>query len=271
MKFKSIVTIIILMFVLVPPLTAQQRLSNEQILSLFNQANEAFRKANTGKNDSAQIKLYEQAILGFEKIINDGGIKNAGLYYNLANAYFLKQDIGRAILNYRRAENIDSSDTNVGKNLAFARSKRIDKFSEKTQHRILKTLFFWHYDFGLKTRYLLTCIFFGSFFAVLTAIIWLGRKTPFVVSAVIFGTLLICLLVSVAVETAGRAKKIEGVITAARVVARQGDAESYPASFKEPLHAGAEFEVLEKRTGWLHIKLSDDSDTWIPTDTAAMI
>jgi len=271
MKLKSILAAIFCMFLTVPLLAAQEQLPKEQINSLFVQANDAFRKANQVKNDSEQMKLYEQAILGFEKIINDGGIKSAGLYYNLANAYFLKQDIGRAILNYRRAEKIESSYTIVHKNLSVARSKRIVKFAEKTQQLVLKTLFFWHYDFSLTTRYLSTCIFFGSFFAILTAIMWLGRKTPLTVAAVILGILLACFLASVFVDMASRTKKFEGVITAEQVVARQGDAESYPASFKEPLHAGTEFEVLEKRTGWLHIELPDDSDTWIPADSAQII
>ena len=270
MKFK-VLAIIFFMFEAVLPLAAQGQLSKEQINSLFVQANDAFRKANEEKNDSEQMKLYEQAILGFEKIINDGGIKSAGLYYNLANAYFLKQDIGRAILNYRRAENIDGTDTNISKNLSFARSRRIDKFPERTQQKVLKTLFFWHYDFGLKTRYLLTCIFFGSFFAVMTVIIWIGRKNVLTVSAIILGILLVCFLASVLTETAARTKKVDGVIIASEVVARQGDAESYPASFKEPLHSGAEFEVLEKRTGWMHIRLPDDSDTWIPADSSQII
>ncbi len=42
-------------------------------------------------------------------------------------------------------------------------------------------------------------------------------------------------------------------------------------SFKEPLHGGTEFDLLEQRPGRLHIKLSDDSDNWIPRSSADMI
>jgi len=68
-----------------------------------------------------------------------------------------------------------------------------------------------------------------------------------------------------------QANRICGVITARQIVARQGDGQNYPASFKEPLHAGTEFDLLERRVGWLHIKLSDDSDTWIPDNSAELI
>jgi hypothetical protein len=54
-------------------------------------------------------------------------------------------------------------------------------------------------------------------------------------------------------------------------MARQGDAASYPPSFKDPLHSGTEFILIEKRTGWFHIKLSDDSDGWIPETSAEII
>ncbi|MFC1634587.1 hypothetical protein ACFL5Z_07065, partial [Planctomycetota bacterium] len=58
-------------------------LSKEQSYSLFNQANQFFREANSITNDPNQVeKLYEKAILNYEKIINEGGVKNPRLYYN---------------------------------------------------------------------------------------------------------------------------------------------------------------------------------------------
>ena len=59
-----------------------------------------------------------------------------------------------------------------------------------------------------------------------------------------------------------------GVVTADDVVARKGDAESYEPAFSTPLHAGAEFVVLEHRREWLHIKLSGDLEGWIPVSAA---
>jgi tetratricopeptide (TPR) repeat protein len=246
-------------------------LTKEKINDLFSQANEAFRKANTQADDASKIRLYEQAILGYEKIIKDGPVRNAGLYYNLANAYLLKQDIGRAILNYRRAERLDNSNADIQKNLAFAESRRLDHVAEKTQGRVLKTLFFWHYDFSLKTRFILTIIFFAVSCVFVTLFIWFGRNALFTTLLVVFGIFLICFLCSVIWETNFQSSGIHGVITADEIVARQGDAVSYPASFKDPLHSGTDFILLEKRTGWLHIKLYDDSDGWISEDSAEII
>jgi tetratricopeptide (TPR) repeat protein len=243
-----------------------------RIKGLFSQANQSFREANaaTDDPDKAQM-LYEKAILNYEKIISDAGIKNPKLYYNLGNAYFLKEDIGRAILNYRRAQNLDKADTNIQKNLAFARSRRIDTVEVKTEKRILETLFFWHYDFSIRTKFLVTCIFFAIVCISGTFMLWRGKSPPTVAAAAICGILTVIFLASFIAESRIRANTICGVITAGQVVARQGDGPNYPESFTEPLHAGTEFDLLEQRTGWLHILLLDDSEAWIPDNTAELI
>jgi tetratricopeptide (TPR) repeat protein len=247
---------------------AGAELPKEQLYSLFSQANEAFRQANSMPGDPRAEKLYEKAALSYERIISEGRIKNAKLFYNLGNAYFLREDIGKAILNYRRAERLDGSDADIQKNLEFARSQRIDKITPKTEKRILETLFFWHYDFSLRTRFILTCIFFAALCISLTVMVWLGRTAPAVVVTVIAAILMLGFLISVVTESRHRARTVCGVITAEDVVARQGDGQSYPESFKDPLHSGTEFDLLERRPGWFHIRLADDSDGWI-LDTAA--
>jgi tetratricopeptide (TPR) repeat protein len=249
---------------------AEAALSKEQTYSLFNQANQFFREANTITNDPNRAeRLYEKAILNYEKIINECGIRNPGLFYNLGNAYFLKEDIGRAILNYRRAEELDKTEADIQKNLAFARSRRIDKVTIQTEKRVLRTLFFWHYDFSIRTKLLLTCVFFAMVCVSLTAMLWYGKSAPWVVATVICGLLTVCFLTSVILEA--QSHRISGVITADEVIARQGDGPNYPESFKDPLHAGTEFDLLERRTGWFHIRLSDDSDGWIPDNAAELI
>jgi len=266
----SILLMCLLLLWLASP--ADAALSTEQIQSLFESANQFFRQANSLADSPEEAKrLYEKAILNYEKIISDGEVRNPKLYYNLGNSYFLGGDIGRAILNYRRAEMLNKTDTNIQKNLAFARSRRIDKVAVKTEERILKTLFFWHYDFSLRTKFLIACILFAVVCIIFTVMTWRGRAFHWLVTAAISGLLTICFVGSVVVETRARANQIVGVITADEVVARQGDGRNYPESFKDPLHAGTEFDLIERRPGWLHVRLSDDSETWIPDNSAELI
>jgi hypothetical protein len=250
---------------------ADQRLSRESIYSLFNKANEAFRQANTASDPGTAGRLRERSILLFERIINDGAVRNPKLYYNLANTYLLNGDVGRAILNYRRAEALDSGDADIQKNLAFARGRRIDRVEVPPERRVLRTLFFWHYDFPVRTRYITGCVFFAAACAAAAIMIWVGRQGSPAVTAVIFGLLAAAMFGSVAVEAAVEAGKTGGVIVTAEVIARQGDGVNYPASFKEPLHAGTELDVLEQRPGWLHVRLTDGSKGWIPAGAAELI
>lgn len=274
MRPKTVLHILVVVGLLLFALASstEAKLPKEQIYMLFSQANDAFRQANSIRSNSEKAeKLYDKAILSYEKIIDQGQIKNAGLYYNLANTYFLKGDLGAAILNYRRAERLDSSDANIRKNLSFARSRRTDKVKLKTEKRILQTLFFWHYDFSLKTKFILVCVFFGLTCIGLTITIWFGRWAPATATAAVATLLTLCFLVSLIVDANTQAARISGVITADEVIARQGDGRSYEPSFKEPLHTGTEFDLLERRSEWFHIKLADDNEAWIPDDNAELI
>jgi tetratricopeptide (TPR) repeat protein len=249
----------------------QATLTQQEVADLFTQANQAFRSANTQTDPKAQQQLYEKAVLTYERLIQEGAIYNARLYYNLANAYLLKGHVGKAILHYRRAERLDGSDANVQKNLAFARSRRLDMIPVKTEQQVLRTLLFWHYDLSTRTRWLGACLAFGSLCLSLTLIVWRGRSRPAVTTAVIACLLAGCLGVSAAVDVHQQTREFYGVITTGQVVARQGDGPNYPESFKAPLHAGTEFELIERRPRWLHIRLSDKSEGWIPNEAAEIL
>jgi tetratricopeptide (TPR) repeat protein len=251
---------------------AGDTLPKERVFSLFNQANEVFRQANTVVGDADKANsLYDKAILGYEEIIRQGRVENPKLYYNLANAYLLKGDVGRAILNYRRAEKLDKSDTDIQKNLTFARSRRVDKVEIKTEKRILQTLIFWHYDFSMRTKVVVACICFAVFCLAITVMIWFGRNALLTAVTAVSAVLLVCFIGSFAVEGYSQAANLSGVIVAPEVVAYQGDGQNYPPSFKAPLHCGTEFVLVERRPGWFHIKLADDSDGWVPQNTAEII
>jgi len=267
---RAISTLLIGLFCLTS--SAGATLTREQTYSLFEKANQAFRRANSTADDPDRAKrLYEEAILNYGRIISDGQVRNPKLYYNLANAYLLSGDVGNAILNYRRAEALDKGDTNIQKNLAFARSRRLDTVAVKSEQRIMQTLFFWHYDFSVRTKFLIGAVCFAIVCASLTVMTWRGRAAPWVVTAVICGLVTVCSLTSVVLETRARARRAGGVITAEKVIARQGDGQNYPESFKDPLHAGTEFDLLERRSGWLHVRLSDNNDGWIPENSADLI
>lgn len=270
MKRYIRVTCLVLLAVLGSACFAIGGLNEQEMDRQLELANKAFDKAAGASAEDAE-KYFSEAILHFERIINEGGIKNSKLYYNLANAYLLKGDVGRAIVNYRRSEKLDSANRDAKKNLAFARSRRVDAVELTEKKRVLKTLFFWHYDFSLPRRFIAACVSFAGLMAVFTLMLWFGRKTWFNVCAVIFFAGLFCFASSVWVEHFAGSRQVCGVIVAKEVIARQGDGMNYPASFKEPLHSGTEFEVIRQQSGWVNIELSDGSKGWLPDSSVEFI
>lgn len=247
-------------------------LSPEEISDLYSQAKELFRSADALASTDAQeaMVLYKRAAMRFERIVREGGIQNGKLYYNIGNIYFRTRDIGRAILNYRRAQQYIPNDPNLQQNLDFARSRRLDRVEEKQETRILKTLFFWHYDLATRTR-----VFVFSFSFMLLWVFAATRiflRKAFLAWCIAFAAALSVLFaVSLVSEFAHLEGTRPGVVISSEVIARKGNSETYQPSFKEPLHAGTEFALLEDRGSWYHIELPDARRCWVPDDDVELV
>jgi len=77
----------------------------------FLQANKLYEEAK-----------YSQAAAKYEDLIHAGHVSPA-IYFNAGNAWFKTGQIGRAIYNYRRAEQLAPRDPDIRANLEIARSK----------------------------------------------------------------------------------------------------------------------------------------------------
>jgi tetratricopeptide (TPR) repeat protein len=242
------------------PLRAE--LDAEQARAVFGEANGAFRQAGEEKDPQRAYGLYQSAALRYERLIADGGIRNPKLFYNLGNAYYRSGDFGRAILNYRRAQALAPSDGNIRQNLEAARAARTDRFTEPTETRVLRTLLFWHFDLSFGTRLALLACFSAAFWTL--AALRLLRSGPAPRPALaICGGLAAALLLSVGFEGWRVGDEAAAVVTASEAVARKGDGENYEPAFTEPLHAGAELRILERRADWVLGELPDGRTFWV--------
>lgn len=252
-------------------------ISDRDLIDLADSAGDLFRRANaSAKSDPLNArKLYTQAILRYNLIIDGGQISNGSLYYNIANAYLLQGDIGRAILNYRRAQPLTADDmelsANLQQNLSYALQQRRDQVPVKTQKKVLRTLFFWHYDFGLKTKFLLATLLWCVAWLA-GAVRLLRQRGTFAVWLLTGSLVLACSFAgSIGLDIYHARNQVNGVIVADEVIARQGDGMNYSPSFKEPIHSGTEFKLRQKRADWLHIELSNGIEAWIPKESAELI
>ena len=263
---------VFLFLLLVPAGIGRTALSELEKKELYSQGTEYFQQAiESGINEPVAARdLFTKSLLRFERLAGEGGVKNGRLFYNIGNIHLLLDDVGRAILNYRRAEEYIPNDPNLAKNLAYARSMRRDHFEVQEREKILQTLLFFHYDLSPQTRLL----FFGA--AYLTFWFFAGirifSRRPFTIWG-LGVTLLFSLLFGLSLFAEARQAwtKRDGVILAEEVIGYQGDAVSYQPSFAEPLHNGTEFTLLEERGAWWQIELPDGRTTWIPARSAEMV
>ena len=275
-NFAAFVKTVTLLFVVILSLAgvtfAGESLGEGEKKELYSQGQEFFHQATeiSASNPGAAKDLYAKALLRFNRLVEEGGIRNGKLFYNIGNINFLLQDSGRAILNYRRAEQFIPNDPNLVKNLAYARDIRQDKLEIKDQRKIQQTLFFFHYDIGTKTRLVLFGISYVLFWIFAGLKIFSRRPyTSWMLSISLFFTLLFG--ASLYIERHQSTTSLEGVILDPEVIARQGDADSYQASFEDPLHAGTEFMLLEDRGAWWQIELPDGRTCWIPSRSSGLV
>ncbi|MBU1864130.1 MAG: hypothetical protein KKH94_10740 [Candidatus Omnitrophica bacterium] len=81
-------------------------------------AAEVFKEANSLYNE----EKYEAARRQYEQCAEDGKITSAEIFYNIGNCYFREKDLGRALLNYKRAFNLHPRDKAIRANISFVRS-----------------------------------------------------------------------------------------------------------------------------------------------------
>jgi tetratricopeptide (TPR) repeat protein len=244
-------------------------LAPEALHAHLEQANYAFQQAlDTTDAEQAQ-GYYQQAIDAYTQLLN-AGVHNAKLYYNLGNAYMLRNDFGRAILNYRRGLQLEPGNARLQANLRYARSQRLDQIDTSAQQAFMSRLFFWQDDLTLQTQVTVAMtLFWVAWAGALAHRFWRRGAWLWLTCGAAFATLLFATSAWM-LHTRNIATQ-HGVIVAEEAPVRKGNGDSYALQFPHPLHSGAEFTVLERRGSWLYIQLENGANGWIRQAFAALL
>lgn len=239
--------------------------------ALFDKANEEFRIASEAgeANPQAAKEAYLRAAEIFTQIIRSG-VKNADIYYNLGNCYFQAKDYPMAILQYRRALIYDSGDAKINSNLATAHRMLNTENVPESSGGFLSQILSANSSIPLLIKEYFNKISYALFWGGLIGFLLLRKrvaKKKFLIIAIVWWLS----LVSVALVSYFATTNSDGVILTGEVVARKGDGDNYSAAFTEPLPAGTEFVLLEKRGEWLKIELSEDKKCWIKSSDAGLV
>ncbi len=243
-------------------------LAPEALHARLEQANQAFQQAlDTTDTEQAQ-GYYQQAIDAYTQLLS-AGVHNAKLYYNLGNAHILRNDFGRAILNYRRGLQLEPANSRLQANLRYARSQRLDQIETNTQQAFMSRLFFWQDDLALPTQVVIAItLFWLAWAGALVHRFWRRSTWLWLACGAAFATVLFATSAWM-IHTQNTATQ-HGVIVAEEAPVRKGNGASYALQFPRPLHSGSEFTVLERRGSWLHVQLENGANCWIRQAFAAL-
>lgn len=202
--------------------------------------------------------------------IRAAGVSNGRLEYNLGNAYLNAADLGRAILSYRRALLDIPRDPNLHFNLDAARRRCLTHISPTRSDRVLRSVFFWHYAASLAGRARWGLVGYIAAWAAAAAYVFQRRRGWLWLAAASF-VIALAAGGSAAVEVYEMRHAPPGVVLASDVTVYKGPGAGYQRQFEQPLQAGVEFTLRERRGDWWRIAFADDREGWIPARTAELV
>ncbi|MCB0190516.1 MAG: tetratricopeptide repeat protein [Anaerolineae bacterium] len=221
-------------------------------------------EAMAAANQNYEAGNYIQAIEIYERII-EAGVEDSALYYNLGNAYFKEGDLGRAILNYRRADQLDPRDIDISANLRLARSQSLDKLDSTNDEgsiNFVRVVENWLTIGEASVLALLLWLLLCAL-AIIAIVSRKFRQTSLWGMAIV-GVFLLAGLISIGNRLYNAHYYPPAVIVAEKVdvMSGPGGADNYVVEFE--LHSGAEVTQLESRDNWRRVSLpGNDFQGWI--------
>lgn len=252
-----LIVILAAFFIILPIVHAQNPVSLVEAMAAANQQYEAGH--------------YAEAAAGYEALVNFG-LENSAVYYNLGNAYFKMGDLGRAVLNYRRAYRLSPRDTDITSNLAIARAQTVDQLESSSSGTLANLVQIAEEWLTLPEAALLALALWLMVCILIVLLILIPRWRH--VSVML--TAIVGFFLAVGVISMANRYYTERYYPPAVIVAPQVDVTSGPGSSAQylvefELHSGAEVALLESRTGWRRIILSDELQGWVPVETVERI
>jgi tetratricopeptide (TPR) repeat protein len=229
---------------------------------------EAAFESGVHHRDDPEIarREFRKAVTCFEELRRRGA-RNALLFRNLGNAYFLAGDLPYAILSYRRGLRLSPGDVDLMEGLDLAR----ERVSYPEGSRLGRPGPAGHASWLARIggEWLIGGAIFLYFTACVGFTRWLMTRRIVLLMLALLSVLGAGVLTLFAVREAS--KQASGpivVIAEDSVLLRRGDSLSYPARYETPLNRGVEGRVLARRGNWLQIELSGGEVGWVMTDYA---
>ena len=232
----------------------------------FQQGNDALRRGN-----------YRDALLFYRKA--ETGAESFKLFFNMGNCWFKifqtqeqpRGALAYAVLYYRKAQLI-KNDEDVRVNLAFAREHRLDAFEEHEPNILLKTFFFFYYNFNLH-QLTLAALFFFAFSCIFLSLFFIGSgKTYRSIMFRIFVIGILCwsgTFLSALIRYRADYARLQGVLLSEKIELKNAPGDDYSAAYQ--IHEGAEFVIKEERGDWALVMMPGGQTGWLTKSNIAYV
>lgn len=209
---------------------------------------------------------FQDSVKNFSEIVHTG-IANGKLFYNLGNAYLKLNDIGHAILWYKRAFKLIPNDPDLKFNYTVALS-RVKDLPADNNHSIFKVIFFWKYLLSRSQVQWLGVLLNSIFWIVLTfELIFRKNRLKWARNIILVPTVVLFLTALYNYYDAIYNK--QAVIIRPEISVRSGMSDGSTELFV--LHAGSQVHVDKEKDGFLKIRFSKDKIGWIQQTDAKVI
>ncbi|WP_298650404.1 SH3 domain-containing protein [uncultured Proteiniphilum sp.] len=210
---------------------------------------------------------YKESIALYEEIIAQGIAEDrvsAQLYYNLGNAYFRDNQLGKAILYYERALLLDPGDGDIRHNLRFAQNRTVDRIDTAAN------LFLTNWFRGVRNMFssnqwattgivlfilFLTCVAVYLFIRSLWA-----RKSAFY-AGIVFLVLMITANIFAFSQKRERIRRDSAIVMVGAATVNASPDTSSNQLFE--LHEGTKVKIRNSDGNWFEIQIADGSVGWI--------
>lgn len=206
----------------------------------------------------------DSAITAYESILAQE-YRSAEVYYNLANAYYKKEDIARSILNYERALKLAPNDEDIEFNLRLANLRTVDKIEAVPEFKLFTMLRNVHQHLPMDTWAWLS---FGvALLGALLLIMYFQSGNPFLKKLGFFGSMVSIVIFSFVIYQAQASYMDITDDPRAVIIQPTLNVKSSPDLSGNDLfviHEGMVVTVVDETLGWQRIKLPDGNVGWVP-------
>ncbi len=210
-------------------------------------------------------KKYKDAIAAYESILAEGYVSYK-LYYNLGNAYYKNNEIGKAIYNYELANKLKPNNEDIKTNLRIANEKTIDDIESKEnfflgalKSGVVNSLSTAGWAW-LTILTLIGCLGFAFIYLMAKQVVF--KRIGFFISGLSLLGFVISMILGFTALNAKQQIKF-AIITAKETKIQTEPDKSSPSKFS--LHEGTKVSVLETNAEWTNIRLENGNEGWVQT------